>query len=110
MAQFGHLVAVLSLCLLAVVVNSQENPPPPRQGQEICTQYTNSGTQLLDMPKVFQMMQIEFGWAIQTLNPMVIQQWMDDVDDDHDKLLNLAECAKLVQRVSDSIRRPNTQP
>ncbi|XP_043116273.1 uncharacterized protein si:dkey-247k7.2 [Puntigrus tetrazona] len=108
MAQIVHVVAVLGLCLLAAVVNSQENnpPPPPRLGQEICTYYTQSGTLLLDGPKVFEMMLIEFGRAIQTLNPMVTQQWMDEVDDDHDKSLNLAECAKLVQRVSDSIQRP----
>ncbi|XP_059423156.1 uncharacterized protein si:dkey-247k7.2 [Carassius carassius] len=108
MAQFGHLMAVLSLCLLAAVVNCQETPPPPppRLGQEICTHYTQGGTLLLDGPKVFEMMLIEFGRAIQTLNPMVTQQWMDEVDDDHDKRLNMAECAKLVQRVSDSIQRP----
>ncbi|KAK2903110.1 hypothetical protein QQF64_009989 [Cirrhinus molitorella] len=113
MAQFGHLMAVLSLSLLAVVVNSQQEntpPPPPRIGQEICTYYTQGGTLLLDGPKVFEMMLIEFGRAIQTLNPMVTQQWMDDVDDDHDKRLNMAECAKLVQRVSDSVQRPHAQP
>ncbi|KAF4103265.1 uncharacterized protein si:dkey-247k7.2 [Onychostoma macrolepis] len=107
MAQFGHVVAVLSLCLLAAVVNAQQNtPPPPRLGHEICTYYTQGGTLLLDGPKVFEMMLIEFGRAIQTLNPMVTQQWMDEVDDDHDKRLNMAECAKLVQRVSDSVQRP----
>ncbi|XP_073702604.1 uncharacterized protein [Garra rufa] len=112
MAQFGHLVAVLSLSLLAVVVNSQQNtpPPPPRLGQEICTYYTQSGTLLLDGPRVFEMMLIEFGRSIQTLNPMVTQQWMDDVDEDHDKRLNLPECSRLVQRVSDSIQRPPGQP
>ncbi|XDV40183.1 hypothetical protein PO909_009311 [Leuciscus waleckii] len=83
--------------------------PPPSIGNEICTFYTQGGTLLLDGPKVFEMMLIEFGRAIQTLTPMVTQQWMDDVDEDHDKRLNMAECAKLVQRVSDSIQRPPPQ-
>ncbi|XP_056123731.1 uncharacterized protein si:dkey-247k7.2 [Rhinichthys klamathensis goyatoka] len=114
MANFVQLVAVLSLCVLAVVVYAQDNsnaspPPPPSIGHEICTFYSQGGTLLLDGPKVFEMMLIEFGRAIQTLTPMVTQQWMDDVDEDHDKRLNLAECAKLVQRVSDSIQRPPPQ-
>ncbi|KAK7157635.1 hypothetical protein R3I93_008965 [Phoxinus phoxinus] len=114
MANFVQLVAVLSLCVLAVVVHAQGGnggpPPPPASiGNEICTFYTQGGTLLLDGPKVFEMMLIEFGRAIQTLTPMVTQQWMDDVDEDHDKRLNLAECAKLVQRISDSIQRPPQQ-
>ncbi|XP_051722741.1 uncharacterized protein si:dkey-247k7.2 [Ctenopharyngodon idella] len=111
MAKSGQLVAVLSLCLLAAVVNAQDNtpPPPPSIGNQICTFYTQGGTLLLDGPKVFEMMLIEFGRAIQTLTPMVTQQWIDEVDDDHDKRLNMAECAKLVQRVSDSIQRPPPQ-
>ncbi|XP_077067374.1 uncharacterized protein LOC143721087 [Siphateles boraxobius] len=111
MANNLQLVTVLSLCVLAVVVYAQNNgdAPPPSIGNEICTFYTQGGTLLLDGPKVFEMMLIEFGRAIQTLTPMVTQQWMDDVDEDHDKHLNMAECASLVQRVSDSIQRPPPQ-
>ncbi|KAG1947672.1 uncharacterized protein si:dkey-247k7.2 [Pimephales promelas] len=111
MANFVQLVGVLSLCVLAVAVYAQDNSnaSPPSIGNEICTFYTQGGTLLLDGPKVFEMMLIEFGRAIQTLTPMVTQQWIDDVDEDHDKRLNLAECAKLVQRVSDSIQRPPPQ-
>lgn len=98
MAKSGQLVAVLSLCLLAVVVNAQGEcpitvhsimislfpmdlklvnllslsdiidntpPPPPGIGNQICTFYTQGGTLLLDGPKVFEMMLIEFGRAIQ---------------------------------------------
>ncbi|XP_067304878.1 uncharacterized protein si:dkey-247k7.2 [Pseudorasbora parva] len=109
MAKCVQLVAVLSLCVLAAVVHAQDVTPPPGIGNQICTFYTQGGTLLLDGPKVFEMMLIEFGRSIQTLTPMVTQQWMDEVDDDHDKRLNMAECAKLVQRVSDSIQRPPPQ-
>ncbi len=51
--------------LLSFSMTENTPPPPPRLGQEICTYYTQGGTLLLDGPKVFEMMLIEFGRAIQ---------------------------------------------
>ncbi|XP_056331025.1 uncharacterized protein si:dkey-247k7.2 [Danio aesculapii] len=107
MAQFVQLAAVLSLCLLAAVVNAQDNGPGQNSyGEQVCTHYTNSGTMLLDGTKFFDLMRFEFGGDIQTLTPMVTQQWMQDADTDHDNRLNFVECSIVVQRVHDSVHRP----
>ncbi|TRZ01318.1 hypothetical protein DNTS_020886 [Danionella cerebrum] len=107
MVQFIQTVAVLSLCILGALVNCQAEGEQKGHtiGQEICRFYTQDGTMLLDAPKVFEMVLIEFGRDIQTLTPMVTEQWIADVDDDHDRRLNVAECAKLVQKVSETVHR-----
>ncbi|XP_056618765.1 uncharacterized protein si:dkey-247k7.2 [Triplophysa dalaica] len=112
MAKSGQLVALLGLCFLVAVTNCQDvgtpppPPPPPPLGHEICLHYTQGGNALLDMPRIFDMLMIEFGRQIQTLNPMQTEQWVRDVDEDHDRRLNMAECSKLVQNVLASIRKP----
>ncbi|XP_052000484.1 uncharacterized protein si:dkey-247k7.2 [Xyrauchen texanus] len=112
MAASGQLVVVLSLCLLATAVYSQENSSPenastpPPIGNGICTHYTQGGTLLLDMPKVFDMVLIEFGREIQTLNPMQVEKWMNEVDEDHDRRLNMAECTKLIENFMRTVKRP----
>ncbi|KAI7807181.1 hypothetical protein IRJ41_023156, partial [Triplophysa rosa] len=112
MAKSGQLVAVLGLCFLVAVANCQGDgtppppPPPPPLGNEICLHYTQGGIAGLDMPRIFDMLMIEFGRQIQTLNPMQTEQWVREVDEDHDRHLTLAECSKLVQNVLNSLRSP----
>ncbi|KTG38166.1 hypothetical protein cypCar_00010756 [Cyprinus carpio] len=107
MEQFGQRLVVLSLCLLAaVIISEQKLQNDLSRDDDICSMYMQGTSRRLNMSEAFDMITLEYGWDTQTLNPMVTQQWMDEVDDDHDKRLNMAECAKLVQRVSDSIQRP----
>lgn len=54
----------LNLLSLSDIIDNTP-PPPPSIGNQICTFYTQGGTLLLDGPKVFEMMLIEFGRAIQ---------------------------------------------
>ncbi|XP_073667707.1 uncharacterized protein [Paramisgurnus dabryanus] len=103
MARSSQLVAVLGLFLLVAVVNCDV---PPELGNEICNHYTQSGNSDLDMPMIFDMVMIEFGRQIQTLNPMQVEQWVRDVDGDHDRRLNQAECSKLVANILETLKMP----
>nr|XP_055067952.1 uncharacterized protein si:dkey-247k7.2 [Misgurnus anguillicaudatus] len=103
MARSSQLVAVLGLFLLVALVNC-DGPPP--LGNEICNHYTQSGASDLDMPMIFDMVMIEFGRQIQTLNPMQVEQWVRDVDGDHDRRLNQAECSQLIQNILSTLTMP----